>query len=202
MQISHNVSGLNVHLTNEDKDQLTKKGKNSSIHVVLSPRSVENFIQVSTTSDLPNSKPLPIYPYNSASHPWVFKMGNTKTWPGVSALPMFSPEPVTFKITNTHNGLVFEIHRPPMTRASNAGRKMPVFKKRVEELLPTPPVNSGGLPLVEPSVDKTLLSEASSTLNLRSAIIVINDAKDQHGDNMIIEVMPNGKVRVLLDMGG
>lgn len=200
MKISNNNAGLFVFFSQEEYDQITKNGRAVLQYAVLVPKGIEVFIQLSSSPDLPFSTQVRVYAVDkSKAWPWQIKLTGPR-WRGLADLPKFGPEETTYRVTNTHNGPVYEIHRPPMTKAPNAGKRMPVRTKQPEpdEL----PRNSGGLPAVPPSPDKKLLSEAAETINIRTAIDAVNAYKSDHGDACKLEITPEGKLIMMMIYGG
>jgi hypothetical protein len=205
MQIAHAKTGLRISLTKEDHKLLSNNYKQDHVWVEFSSKSKDRFLTLSP-KEFPNGNSIKFYDNNNKDHPF-FMMLTGKRWTGLNDLPMFSPESTNVTPTNTHDGVLYFVHKPPMERAPNAGRKIAVFKKankdqKIDDAKETIALNSGGLPKVEPQYLAPISNHEAKMLSLRQAIDIVNHAKDDFGDELKLEININGKLVMMLIYGG
>jgi hypothetical protein len=204
MQIAHAKSGMRVLLTKEDHKLLSNNHKQDYVWAEISPKSNERFLTLSP-KEFPNASTIKFYENKGYPTRPYFLMLTGKRWAGLDTLPMFSPEGVNVTPTNTHDGVLYFVHKPPMERAPNAGKKQVLkFTKNKDQKIEDAQqaLNSGGLPKVEPQYLAPISNHEAKMLSLRQAIDIINHAKDDFGDELKLEININGKLVMMLIYGG
>jgi hypothetical protein len=197
MQVANAKTGMRVLLSKEDHKLLSNNLKQDHVWIEFNHKSTERFLALST-KEFPNSSSVKFYEARQAPNFPFFLMLTGKRWMGLKDLPFFSPEPVVVTDKNTHDGVLYYVHKPPMQRQPNAGKKMTAYKKGKE---PEQQLNSGGLPKVEPKPEVKETPIEAKQMTLRQAVDVINAAKDDFGEEMRLEITNKGKLVMMMIYG-
>lgn len=200
MQIANAKSGMRLQFSVEDHKLLSNNQKQDHFWIEFNPKSIDRFLVISS-KEFPNSSSITFYDNKSKTYPFFSTLaaGATRRWIGLKDLPKFSPEAVVINPQNTHDGVLYFVHRPAMERAPNAGR----LRKKPDPVLEhkNNNTNSGGLPLVEPKTE-LISSEEVRRLTLKHAVDVINQAKAEFGEGMRLEITPKGNLVMMMIYGG
>jgi len=209
MRISHGTLALRVLLDDTDRADLIGDDPKPVVWVQLNPKATSKFL-VLARHEFPgatqvllqrNDRVRSTFPDAIIMHHATFRKAR-------KGLPVFAPEPVLVTKSNDHQGVLFDVMRPSMSReplprrGPNRATLDKLARAQAAALEQRPDsVNSAGLPKVPPQTPLEAMQEATAIMTLKAAIDVINGAKRRAGDDFQIQVTPAGKLRVLVAYG-
>ena len=208
MRISNGKYALRLVLDDADRADLVGNDPKPALWVLFNPNTASRFIQLAK-HEMPGATRVQLGQHDRgrSTFPDLILLQKFPFRTLRKNLPFFAPEPVLITKSNDHQGVIFDVMRPSMSRPRLERQRGPnkatlaKLARAKEAAEANVRSNSAGLPMVPPQTPLEALDEATGVMTLKAAIEVINAAKDRNGDDFLIQVTPAGKLRVLVAYG-
>lgn len=189
MRIANGRMGMRITMTDADKELLLGGGKKTGVYIAYNGLgNPEDFLSFSH-EPLPNSRHQKIVSAGGSSgaagHPWLIMLQH-RYHKRLDKLQLFGPEEVTLTKDESHRGGGWIVNRPSMS--------IP-YSERVFK-------NSKATKAAQKHAPVAVAHAAPPTaiIDLKTALRVINEQKAIMGDDLVLEITKEGRLKALIEL--